>query len=174
MQKWRQWETASKVDWGTAVERESVIHALAEEDRLTSERLREAMVQLNLCRSVVYKLLHRFRQRPKTSSLLPWKRGRGSNTRFLDPVREDLLTACIKDFYLVQEQPPLAALFQEVRRCFAEHQLATPNYRTMVRRVEGLDPRYAMAKRQGSKAARDKFGPVGVSTLRPDFPLDVV
>jgi len=31
-----------------------------------------------------------------------------------------------------------------------------------------------MTKRQGSKVARDKLGPVGVSTLRPDFPLDVV
>ena len=31
-----------------------------------------------------------------------------------------------------------------------------------------------MAKRKGSKAARDKFGPVGVSTLRPDFPMDIV
>jgi putative transposase len=31
-----------------------------------------------------------------------------------------------------------------------------------------------MAKRQGSKRAPEKFGTVGVSTLRPDFPLDVV
>jgi putative transposase len=174
MQKWREWEMASKADWETAVERESVIHALAGEDRLTNARLREAGVQLNLCRSVVYKLLHRFRQRPKTSSLLPWKRGRGQHTRFLDRSREDLLAACIKDVYLVREQPPVATLFQEVRRRFAEHRLAAPNYRTVVRRVEGLDRRYVTAKRQGSKAARDKFGLVGISTLRPDFPLDVV
>jgi putative transposase len=44
----------------------------------------------------------------------------------------------------------------------------------VVRRVDELDPRYAMAKRQGAKAARDKFGPVGVSSLRPDAPLDTV
>jgi putative transposase len=174
MQGWRQWETASKAEWGAAVERESVIRSLAEEERLTNEQLREAMLRLNLGRSVLYKLVHRFRQRPKTSSLLPWKRGRGSDTRFLGPAREDLITACIKEFYLVPEQPSLAALFQEVRRRFAEHQLPAPNYRTMVRRVEGLDPRYVMAKRQGSKRAHEKFGPVGVSTLRPDFPLDVV
>jgi putative transposase len=174
MQKWRQWETASKADWGTAVERESVIRALAEKDGLTSAQLREAGVRLNLCRSVVYKLVHRFRQRPKTSSLLPWKPGRGQHTRFLDRSREDLLTACIKEVYLVREQAPLATLFQEVRRRFAEHQLPAPNYRTVVRRVEGLDRRHVTAKRQGSKAARDKFGLVGVSTLRSDFPLDVV
>ena len=44
----------------------------------------------------------------------------------------------------------------------------------MIRRVAGLDPRYAMAKRQGSKPAQEKFGPVGVSTLQAEFPMDVV
>jgi len=133
-----------------------------------------SLASLNLGRSVLYKLGHRLRQRPKTSSLLPWKRGRGSDTRFLEPVREDLLTACIKDFYLVPEQPSLAALFQEARGRFAEHPRPAGNYRTVVRRVEGVDPGYVMAKRQGSKRACEKFGPVGVSTLRPDFSLDVV
>ena len=68
----------------------------------------------------------------------------------------------------------LAALFQELRRRFAENQLPAPNYRTAVRRLSELDPRYAMAKRHGSKAARDKFGPVGVSSLHPDAPMDIV
>ena len=36
MQGWRQWETASKAEWGAAVERESVIRSLAEEERLTN------------------------------------------------------------------------------------------------------------------------------------------
>jgi putative transposase len=174
MQKWRQWETASKADWATALEREAVIRVLAEEHELTGERVREAMQRLNLSRSVIYKLIHRFRQRPQTSSLLPWKRGRSDATRFLDLSREDLLTTCIKEFYLVREQPSLEALFQEVRRRFAERQLPAPNYRTVVRRVERLDARYAMTKRQGAKAARDKFGLVGVSSLRPDGPMDFV
>jgi putative transposase len=174
MQKWRQWETASKADWGLALERESVVRPLAEEPKLTKERLQQAMLQLGLSRSVLYDLVRRFKLRPKTSSLLPCKRGRSSNLRFLDPAREDLLAMCIKEFYLVPERPSLAALFQEVRRRFAERQLVAPNYRTLVRRVKGLDPRYAMSRRQGSKAAREKFGPVGVSTLHADLPLDIL
>ena len=31
-----------------------------------------------------------------------------------------------------------------------------------------------MAKRPGTKAARQKFGPVGVSNLRADAPLDLL
>ena len=68
----------------------------------------------------------------------------------------------------------MAALFQEVRRCFAEHQLPTPNYRTVVKRVAAIDPRLAMTKRDGAKAARDKFGPVGVSRLRPERLMEVL
>src|SRR5215469_11825068 len=119
MQKWREWETASKADWGLALERESVVRSLAEESRLTKERVQQAMLQLGLSRSVLYDLVRRYKLRPKTSSLLPWKRGRGGNIRFLDRAREDLIAACIKEFYLVPERPSLATLFQEVRRCFA-------------------------------------------------------
>ena len=127
-----------------------------------------------MSRALIYRLVSRYRQRPQTSSLLPCKRGPVHNTRCLDRSREDLLTACIQEFYLVPERPSLAALFQEVRRRFAEHQSPAPNYRTVVRRVAGLDSHTAMAKRQGSPAAREKFGPVGVSTLCPDFPMDIV
>lgn len=174
MQTWRQWESAPDSDWGTALEREAVIRPIAEGRKLGKAVVEEAGKHLGLSRALIYRLVSRYRQRPKTSSLLPWKRGPARNTRCLDLSREDLLTACIKEFYLVPEQPSLAALFQEVRRRFADRQLPAPNYRTVVRRVEGLDSRYVMAKRQGSKRARDKFGPVGVSTLHPDFPLDVV
>jgi len=37
MQKWRPWETANEVQWGVAVERESVIRPLAEEEKLTNQ-----------------------------------------------------------------------------------------------------------------------------------------
>ena len=99
------------------------------------------------------------------------KPGRGSDTRFLEPVREDLLTACLKDFYLVRSSLPWQPCSKKSGGALRTHQRPAPNYRTVVRRVEGLDPGYVMAKRQGSKRAREKFGPVGVSTL---ISLDVV
>ena len=151
-----------------------MIRPLAEETKLGEAAVLEAGRHLGVSRALIYRLVSRYRQRPQTSSLLPWKRGPVRNTRCLDRSREDLLTACIQEFYLVPERPSLAALFQEVRRRFAEHQAPTPNYRTVVRRVAGLDSRTAVAKRQGSPAAREKFGPVGVSTLCPDFPMDIV
>ena len=174
VQRWREWSTASDADWGMALQREAVIRPLAEQPRLAESDVAEAASRLRLVRVTIYRLVRRYRQRPQTSSLMPCKRGRTPRTRFLDKAREDLIATCIKEFYMVRERPPLSALFQEVRRRFAESRLPAPNYRTLLRRVEALDPRYTMAKRHGSKAAREKFGPVGISTLCADLPLDIL
>jgi len=151
MPDWRQWETASDAEWGLAVKRESIIRPLAAEGKLSAGLLHEAMLQLNVGRSVLYKLIQRYRRRPKTSSLLPLKRGRGSNVRVLDRNEEELLQACIHEFYLTPERPSMAALVRETRRRFFERQLSPPDYRTVHRRVEALDLRFVLGKREGSK-----------------------
>lgn len=174
MLKWRQWEAASEAEWGLAVERESVIRPLAEQQRLSGDDVGDAMRRLHISRTVVYELIHRYRQRPQTSSLLPWKRGRNNNAIVLDQKRERLLNSCIKEFYLRPERPSLAALVQEVKRQFAEQQLPTPHYRTVRQRVNTLDLRLVIAKREGPKRAREKLGPVQVSALTPTSPMDVL
>jgi putative transposase len=88
--------------------------------------------------------------------------------------REQLLGTCIQEFYLNPERPRLAALMLEVRRRFAEQDLPAPNYRTVCRRVESLDLRAVTTKREGSKKAGELFGPVAVSTLQPEQPMDVL
>ena len=126
MPKWRQWETTSEADWTPALERERVVRPLDELGRPTKEGVQLAMVQLGLGRSGLYKLLRRYRQRPQTSSLLPWKRGRGSEVRCLTHAREALLQSCIREFYLKPERPSVAALAQEVKRRFSEQEFPPP------------------------------------------------
>ena len=83
MQKWRQWESAPDSDWGTALQREAVIRPLAEEWKLGRAAVQEASQHLGVSRALVYRLIARYRQRAKTSSLWPWKRGPARNTRCL-------------------------------------------------------------------------------------------
>ena len=91
MQKWQQWESASDADWDLAVEREAVIRPLAAQKRLCTDDVEEAARHLGVVRSVLYKLMRRYRQRPQTSSLLPFKRERDTHTTVLDQPRELLL-----------------------------------------------------------------------------------
>ena len=102
------------------------------------------------------------------------ERGRGSKVRCLTHAREELLQSCIREFYLKPERPSVAALAQKVKRRFSEQGFPSPHYRTIGRRIEALDLRFVMRKREGAKRAREKFGPVGVSTLGADSPMDVL
>jgi putative transposase len=174
MQKWRQWEAAPHSEWNVAVEREAVIRPLAEMDHLTGTAVQQAVDSLSLSRTSIYTLVRRYKQRPQTSSLLPWKRGRDRKSHFLDQKREDLIASCIKEFYLTPQRPSAAALLREIRRRFYEQRLPAPNYRTVRRRLEALDARQIVLKREGAKAARAKFGPVKDSPLKELLPLELV
>ena len=70
--------------------------------------------------------------------------------------------------------PSMAAFMREVKRRFSEQQIRAPHYQTARRRIAALDQRLAMRKREGPKRARERFGPVGISTLRADLPMDIV
>ena len=107
-----------------------------------------------MSRTILYKLLQRYRRGPQTSSLLPWKRGRKPSESLLGEEREALLNTCIEEFYLQPAGPSLAALQQEVRRCFSQWSLAVSNYRTVKRRAEAVDARIMMRRRDGAKKAR--------------------
>ena len=74
----------------------------------------------------------------------------------LEPEREELLQVCLREFYLTSQRPSIGALAREVRRRFSELQLPTPNYRTVQRRVEALDQRLVVGKREGSGPCRDE------------------
>jgi putative transposase len=174
MQKWRNWEAAGKADWLLALKRESVIAPLAVQPKVGVQLVDEAALELGLGRSVIYELLKRYRQRSQTSSLLPGKRGREPRAPVLNQDREDLLSSCIQEFYLKPERPRLAALMLEIRRRFAERNLRAPNYRTVLSRIQALDLRLVTAKREGSKKARELLGPVAISTLQPERPMDVL
>jgi putative transposase len=174
MQKWRSWEAAGKADWLLALKRESVIAPLAVQPKVGVQLVDEAALELGLGRSVIYELLKRYRQRSQTSTLLPGKRGREPKAPVLNQDREDLLSSCIQEFYLKPERPRLAALMLEIRRRFAERNLRAPNYRTVLSRIQALDLRLVTAKREGSKKARELLGPVAISTLQPERPMDVL
>jgi len=173
MQNTHQWEIAGEAAWGVALHRESVIRPLAEQPRLSSESIAESAKELGLSRSILYKLLQRYRRRPQTSSLLPWKRGRKPDESLLGDEREALLSECIDEFYLRPERPSLTTLHLEVQRRFAQQTLAVPNYRTVRRRVEAVDARLRIRRRDGAKRARE-LGPLSVSSLQPQRALEVV
>lgn len=154
--------------------REAAIRPLAERSRLSGASVAEAAPHLGLSRSVLYEILLRYRQRPQTSSLLPWKRGRKPNGLPLDEEREAPLNVCIDEFCFQPERPSLPALHLEVRRRFARNSLRPPNYRTIRRRVVAVDVAIALWRRDGTKKANVQLRNGSASSLRPERLLDLI
>jgi putative transposase len=127
-----------------------------------------------LSRSILYKLLQRYRQRPQTSSLLPWKRGRKPDEPLLDDECEALLNTCIDEFYLQLERPSFAALHLEVRRRFCGTDFSSLKLSHRATAGGSCGRPHYNRRRHGAKGAREKLGPLNVSSLQPQRDLDVV
>ncbi len=174
MQGQPQWEFAAAPEWEQALERESVIRPLADAVSLTDCDVREATLRLGVCRSVFYKLLHRYKHRPQTSSLLPRRRGRVRGVKVLTPERENLLDICIRETWPGLEPSSLAALTRAVRRRFSERGLQPPNYRTVRRRMEALGLGIPTRISDGPKEVARSTRTSPDAHHRADLPLDAV
>jgi putative transposase len=108
-----------------------VLRRLAESPSPLPSLAKDAALQLGLSCSSIYRLLRRYRTRPQVSSLLPMKRGRKRQSRFLDQAREKIIDAAIRDFFLKPERPRISDLMLAIRLACSEQNLHPANYRTV-------------------------------------------
>ena len=146
--------------WDVASSRETVIKALARLPRVGLPEIKLAAGQLNLKRSSVYRLLTSYRDRPQTTTLLPKRAGREQGSRVLGQDLETIIESTIDAFYLTRERPRFAALMREIRTECRRRALRAPDYRTVKRRVSARDQRGVTLARDGSKRAKEQFGPI--------------
>ena len=151
------WATADATAWEVARKREAVIRPLSEVSSLTSEQVKEAAQALALGRTLVYRLVARYRRRPYTSSLLPRIRGRARRVRLLDPTLESVIEPAIDTIYLTEQRPRMADLMRALVTQCRQQQLPAPSYRTMKRRVDAIDRKSIVARRLGTRAAQQAF-----------------
>lgn len=168
------WQSASDEDWDLALAREAVIRPLADQAEITAGLVTTASAALGISRSLVYRLVAKFRKRPQVSSLLPAKRGRRPTTRALSTAAEAVVQEAIGQVYLQREQPRLSDLLKEIERQCRQKGLKVPNFRTVKRRVEAIDARERARKRAGAKAASDRFRPTRVLSTADLLPLERV
>jgi putative transposase len=77
-------ETASELEWGIASTREAMLAALLWKKDSTENAIQRAASALKLSRAIVFRLLRRYRANPKTSTLLPVRRGWKEGCQRLD------------------------------------------------------------------------------------------
>jgi putative transposase len=132
----------------------------------------EAARELGVDRSTVFRWRARFEVERRLSALLPRRRGRPKGHYRVDPKVDELVEMQIQTFYLRPERPSIRKLERIHAECH-RIDLPPPNWRTIRLRIERLDARRAMMRREGAAAARTVFTPV-VEEYRSAGPLDVV
>jgi putative transposase len=132
-------QTADEAAWALARQREVVIRPLLDLRPLPLPRVEAAARALGVSRSLIHRLVARYRRRAQTSSLLPRTRGRARHLRMLDPPREAIIATAIDQVYLTEERPRLTDLMRAIRVICQREKVRAPNYRTVKLRVDALD-----------------------------------
>jgi putative transposase len=163
----------SPQDWQEARRRLEIIQPLAAAADRTRSSVHLAAKQLKLSVTHAYRLLKRYDADPRLTSLLPARRGRKPGHCRLATMVEEVIQTAIDEVYLTRQKPRVTVLVAEVHRRCRVLGLRTPSAKAVRRRLQGRPASELLARREGRKAARDRFGPVTGSPDAP-WPLSLV
>ncbi len=150
-----------------------VIRRLAENPARTRSDVLAAAAELGYGPTHAYALLQRYLADARLTSLLPRRRGPERGMSLLDQEVDELIRAVIDGVYLTRQRPRIVHLVEEVRRRCMVAGLAAPARKAITARLRARPAREVVAKRDGRKAARDRYVPA-VGSLEARWPLSLV
>jgi putative transposase len=124
--------------------------------KVTDEVVKAAREQLGIPRSTLFRLVARFRQTKRATSLLPQSAGTPVGAKRIDPRVEKLIAEQIERFWLRRVRPTLKALIERVHDACRVEALRLPDRRTIQRRVNELD----LQKTAGRRGEREVLAKV--------------
>ncbi len=160
-----------------ALERTEVLRpllSLQKDGHELGSAIEVAAVQLAVSMSTAWRLLGLLRENDGRASALEPKRRGPKHGSFRLPQRvEDLIDRVLRERYLVLERPSFRRVVTEIRAECAAKGFHPPSRQTVKARLDAMDQREVMRKRQGAKAARQVFEP-RAGGLDVERPLEVV
>ena len=169
-----EWPVADDAAWAEARRRAEVVsRTLVDAPPDVRLSLTEAARTLGVDPVTVFRWRTRFAVNCRVSTLLPRRRGRPLGLSQMDPKVEELIDRHLRSHYLRPERPTIRSLIERVHTSCDELGLPKPSWRAIKLRVERLDAKTKLARREGAAAARTVFTPV-VEEYRSSGPLDVV
>ena len=161
-------------DLAEAKRRFAIIKPLVRCERRVEDDVKRAVEQHGVPRATLYRWIKAYEGRRLMSDLAPRRRGRPMPKR-LAPEIEAIITSVINDRYLTKQKMTGEEVILEVhRRCRTAGVKQPPCAESIRARLRAIHPREKALKREGKKAARDKFGAVKDSFPGADAPLAVV
>lgn len=160
-----QWEEARRCLSG--------IQRLAQNPKRTRADVLAVASDLGCSRAHVYELLLRYQRDRRLTSLLPRRRGPERGRSLLSPEIDRLVHDTIETVYLRRQRPKITDLVAEIRKVCHDRRLKAPSRKAISTRLRLRPRKEIVARREGRKAARDRFAPV-TGSLEATGPLDLV
>lgn len=165
--------SVSSVQWEKARRCLPVIRQLMDNHQRTRAEVAAAAAELGCGPTHVYALLRRYLADPRLTSLLPRRRGAQPGRSRLAAEIDMLINETIETVYLSRQRPRIMDLVLEVRRRCHARGLRAPGRKAIRARLRAKPAREVMARREGRKAARDRFAPA-TGSLEAAWPLSLV
>ena len=150
-----------------------VIRRLAENSARKRRDVLAAAAELGYGPTHVYALLRRYLADARLTSLLPRRRGPERGISLLDQEVDALINEVIDNVYLTRQQPRIVHLVDEVGAAASQQVWSQPSRKAITARLQMRPAREVVAKREGRKAARDRYIPA-VGSLEAPWPLSLI
>jgi putative transposase len=159
--------------WDEARRCVPVIRRLAENPVRTRSDVVAAAEELGCGPTHAYALLRRYLTDARLTGLLPRRRGPERGISLLDEAVDAVIREVIDTVYLTRQRPRIVHLVEEVRRRCVTEGLRVPSRKAITARVQARPAREVVAKREGRKAARERYLPA-VGSLEAHWPLSLI
>lgn len=123
--------------------------------------------------ATVYRWLTDYEETGLVSSLLRKTRS-DKGKKKIDERIESIIKDCIESIYLTSQRPTQMKAAKEVRKRCIEAGLTPPDPNTVRARIQELDDFTRVRRREGYKAADERYRPIMGSFPGADYPLAVV
>lgn len=123
--------------------------------------------------ATIYRWLEDYERTGLVSSLLRKKRNDSGKHRINSEV-EAILSETIEKFHLTHQRRTPTKTAEEVRKICIQKGLNPPDEKTVRNRINKLAGELVLRRREGAKAASEKFRPLRGSFPGAEFPLSVV
>lgn len=163
----------SEPQWQLARERARLIRDLVDKPQRTRADVARVAAQLGVSVPRVYRLLRRHRHDPTVTGLLDRRRGPNAGDSRLRPEVDALIDQAIESTYLSKQRVRLADLVREVRMRCRSAGIPAPGRKAISIRLRRKPTELVVQRREGARAARDRFAPIKRS-LESSGPLALV
>ncbi|MBP1681025.1 MAG: integrase (rve domain) [Proteobacteria bacterium] len=154
-----------------AEERFKIIEPLLE--NRTREKVNQRAKECNVASSSIYNWLKAYEKTQRLTSLIYEGTTGGKGKSRLAEELEAIIASALDEYYLSEQKPTVQKTYEDIVLRCRNANIEPPSLATIGRRVEALDKRISMKKREGKKSVHPLY-PIKGEFPDGNYPLEVI